>query len=122
MCTVLFKLKPQPSLSGSVQSATFTDATATGVIQVTQDEINIYQAKAMEDIAAALKQVPGKFRDHVTDYSLGSSVVPNARSIGCANIQFRLICLGPLTTMHLSPPLLSERAKGWNFGMFIALY
>ncbi|KAF8604612.1 hypothetical protein BDV93DRAFT_555470 [Ceratobasidium sp. AG-I] len=80
---VMFKLKTQPSLVESTQPGTFTDATATSAIQATQDEINVYQEKVMEEIAAALKQVPG-----------------------------------PLTPMHLGPPLLSERAKGWNFGIY----
>lgn len=72
-CAVMFKLKSQPSQSGSIQTGTFTDAAATGVTQATQDEIRAYQEKAMEEIAAALKQVPGKFFDHVTDTIIGPS-------------------------------------------------
>ena len=70
-CIVMFKLKTQPSLTGS----TFTGATATGVTQATQDEINVYQEKAMEEITAALKQVPGRFLSHVTDMISGPSLL-----------------------------------------------
>lgn len=47
-------------MAGATPPATFTDATATGVIEATHGEINAYQEKVMKDISTALKQVPGK--------------------------------------------------------------
>jgi hypothetical protein len=55
----MWKLKTQPSVAESVPPATFTDATATGLIQATQEQITAYQERAKSEIAAALKKVPG---------------------------------------------------------------
>ncbi|QRV74894.1 Dabb domain-containing protein [Ceratobasidium sp. AG-Ba] len=56
---VMWKLKTQPSVAASDPPTTFTDATATGVIQATQEQIAEYQANAMKEISTALSKVPG---------------------------------------------------------------
>ncbi|CAE6461151.1 unnamed protein product [Rhizoctonia solani] len=57
---VIWKLKSQPDATGGSQvPATFTDATATGVIEATQEQIDAYKAESRREIAEALNKVPG---------------------------------------------------------------
>ncbi|KAG9124803.1 hypothetical protein FRC07_010201, partial [Ceratobasidium sp. 392] len=55
----MWKLKTQPPVAVTDPPSTFTDATATSVIQATQEQNAEYQARAKEEIAAALSKVPG---------------------------------------------------------------
>jgi hypothetical protein len=58
----MWKLKAQPAnLAESQLPGTFTDATATRVIETTQEQIHEFQEKAKREIATALRQVPGEF-------------------------------------------------------------
>jgi predicted HicB family RNase H-like nuclease len=57
----MWKLKSQPADATQTQPpATFTDATATGVIQETQEQINAFKENSKREIAEALSKVPGK--------------------------------------------------------------
>ncbi|CEL55162.1 hypothetical protein RSOLAG1IB_01170 [Rhizoctonia solani AG-1 IB] len=57
---VMWKLKSQPADATQTQPpATFTDATATGVIQETQEQINAFKENSKREIAEALSKVPG---------------------------------------------------------------
>ncbi|CAE6433903.1 unnamed protein product [Rhizoctonia solani] len=57
---VMWKLKSQPADATEAQPpATFTDATATGVIQATQEQINTFKENSKREIAEALSKVPG---------------------------------------------------------------
>ncbi|CAE6412021.1 unnamed protein product [Rhizoctonia solani] len=57
---VMWKLKGSPDAGGESQPpATFTDATATGVIQATQGQIDIYKENSKREIADALRKIPG---------------------------------------------------------------
>ncbi|KAG8745881.1 hypothetical protein FRC12_014423 [Ceratobasidium sp. 428] len=56
---VMWKLKTQPSVAAPDPTSTFTDATATSVIQATQEQIDEYQNKAKQEISTALSKVPG---------------------------------------------------------------
>ncbi|CAE6423017.1 unnamed protein product [Rhizoctonia solani] len=81
---VMWKLKSQPDdATGSQPPSTFTDATATGVIQATQEQIDAFKENSKREIAEALSKVPG-----------------------------------PLAPMQFGPPLLPERAKGYEFALY----
>ncbi|CAE7208965.1 unnamed protein product [Rhizoctonia solani] len=57
---VMWKLKGSPDADvESNPPTTFTDATATGVIQATQEQIDAYKEDSKREIAEALIKVPG---------------------------------------------------------------
>ncbi|KAL5635164.1 hypothetical protein ACGC1H_003006 [Rhizoctonia solani] len=57
---VMWKLKGSPDAGEeSEPPATFTDATATGVIQATQGQIDAFKENSKREIAEALRKVPG---------------------------------------------------------------
>ena len=69
LSSVIWKLKGSPDADEESQlPATFTDATASGVIQATQEQIKIYKENSKREIAEALRKVPGRLTLQVISF------------------------------------------------------